>query len=217
MKKSAITFIFAHGAGADMDSDFMLEMSTLIEAQGIHVRRFNFDYMEERRETGKKKPPDRQPKLLTRFAKVLTEVQQQSPRHKLFIGGKSMGGRMATLLLAQEQDQYQELGIDEKALAKIRGVICMGYPFHPPGKPEKLRTEHLADFSTPTLIIQGERDTFGTQEEVANYDLSQQIQFAWMPDGDHSLKPRKKSGYTQKENLAAAAETTAEFIRQNAS
>lgn len=115
----------------------------------------------------------------------------------IYIGGKSMGGRMASLVA-------DELG--------VAGLICLGYPFHPPGKPDKLRTAHLAGLQTPTLICQGERDTFGQRAEVAGYDLSSAINFEWLPDGDHSFKPRKRSGFTEADNLAAAAAACAAFI-----
>lgn len=203
--KQPITFLFAHGAGAGMDSDFMLEMSELISAQGINVVRFEFDYMEERRKTGSKRPPDRQPKLLAKFDKELSRLLEEDPQHHLFIGGKSMGGRMATLLVTEQT-------FDSAQSAK--GVICMGYPFHPPGKPEKLRTEHLESMQTPTLILQGERDTFGTREEVPNYPLSGTIKTSWLTDGDHSLKPRKKSGVLYEENMKTAAETAVEFMQK---
>jgi predicted alpha/beta-hydrolase family hydrolase len=92
------------------------------------------------------------------------------------------------------------------------GLVCLGYPFHPPGKPEKQRTEHLAALRTPTLILQGERDTFGTREEVEGYDLSPAIRVAYLPDGDHGFKPRKASGHTEAENIKSAARLTADFI-----
>ncbi|HSG39062.1 MAG TPA: alpha/beta family hydrolase, partial [Thermoanaerobaculia bacterium] len=114
------------------------------------------------------------------------------------IGGKSMGGRMASLVA------------DE---AGVRGLVCLGYPFHPPGQLEKLRTAHLKDLRTPALIVQGTRDPFGTREEVAGYELSPKIRIAWMEDGDHSLKPRKSSGRTEAGNLAAAVEEVAGFVR----
>ena len=96
------------------------------------------------------------------------------------------------------------------------GVVCLGYPFHPPGKPERLRTEHLETLKTPTLIVQGTRDRFGTQEEVAGYSLSSAIELAWMQDGDHSFKPRKKSGRTLEQNLATAADAVVGFIQRRA-
>ncbi|MFW2389537.1 MAG: alpha/beta family hydrolase, partial [Polyangiales bacterium] len=138
---------------------------------------------------------DRPPKLIARFQEALEQV---GPASEVFIGGKSMGGRIASMIA------------DEVGAA---GVVCLGYPFHPSGKPDRLRTEHLASLRTPTLIVQGTRDRLGTMEEVGGYDLSSAIKLAWMEDGDHSFKPRKKSGRTNDQNLAAAAEAVVAFIQ----
>ena len=134
------------------------------------------------------------PKLLACYREVVEA--QQGP---VILAGKSMGGRAATMLA------------DDIACA---GVVAFGYPFHPPGKPENLRTAHLEPMRTPTLIVQGERDTFGTRDEVAGYGLSQQIRLRWIDDGDHSLKPRKKSGFTLEGNLAAAMDAAVAFARE---
>jgi hypothetical protein len=96
--------------------------------------------------------------------------------------------------------------------ARARGLVCLGYPFHPPGKPAQLRTAHLAGLRTPALIVQGERDPFGTREEVATYKLSKSIRIEWIPDADHSLKSPKKSGRTEKQNLAQAVSALTTFI-----
>ena len=104
-----------------------------------------------------------------------------------------MGGRVASLL------------VDELAASDdVRGCLCLGYPFHPPGKPLQLRTEHLAALRTPTLILQGERDSFGRREEVETYNLSPQVQLGWIPSGDHSFKPTRSSGLSEEENWATA-------------
>ena len=190
---AAATLVVAHGAGAAMDSDFMEQMAQNIAQKGIRVVRFEFPYMHKRRLEGSKKPPDRMPILEQTWKDVIAAV---GGKH-LFIGGKSMGGRVASMIA------------DE---AGVSGLICLGYPFHPPGKPEKLRTEHLENLRTPTLILQGERDTFGKREEVATYTLSDQIHVSWLADGDHSLKPRKKSGLTLEQNLEQAGEQAARFI-----
>jgi predicted alpha/beta-hydrolase family hydrolase len=121
------------------------------------------------------------------------------PASEVVIGGKSMGGRIASMIA------------DE---AGVAGVVCLGYPFHPPGKPERLRTAHLETLETPTLIVQGTRDQLGTAEDVASYALSPSIEIAWMEDGDHSFKPRKKSGRTHEQNLDAGAEAVVDFIRR---
>ena len=96
--------------------------------------------------------------------------------------------------------------------AGVAGLVCLGYPFHPPGRPEKTRTEHLADLRTPALILQGERDRFGTPGDVAGYELSASITVEWLPDGDHDLAPRKRSGRTLEQNWNDAVEAIAGFV-----
>ena len=127
---------------------------------------------------------------------VETVLDDGADVSRLLIGGKSMGGRIATMV-ADEMN--------------VAGLVCLGYPFHPPGKPEKTRTEHLKEIKTPTLILQGERDALGTREDVADYELSKRIQMVWLPDGDHSFKPRKKSGITLEENMQKAVKVFTEF------
>ena len=193
---SARRLLLAHGAGAPMDSPFMNTIADKIAAADIEVVRFEFEYMAKRREDGTRRGPDRAPKLVDRFKEVLTFV---GPADEVVIGGKSMGGRIASMIA------------DEVGAA---GVVCLGYPFHPPGKPERLRTAHLETLQTPTLIVQGTRDRLGSKEEVESYSLSSSIELAWMGDGDHSFKPRKKSGRTLEENLQAGADAVVELIRR---
>jgi predicted alpha/beta-hydrolase family hydrolase len=179
-----------------MDSPFMNTIAEKVAAAGVEVIRFEFEYMAKRREDGVRRGPDRAPVLIARFKEVLGMV---GPANEVVIGGKSMGGRIASMIA-------DEVG--------ATGVACLGYPFHPPGKPDQLRTAHLETLEAPTLIVQGTRDRFGTEEEVALYPLSPSIEIAWMGDGDHSFKPRKKSGRTLEENLEAAADAVVEFIRR---
>jgi predicted alpha/beta-hydrolase family hydrolase len=188
-------FVFAHGAGAGQNSEFMELMAKGIAKHKINVVRFNFAYMQSAEESGKRRPPDRADKLLIQFTELLNQIDNSLP---IFIGGKSMGGRMASMLLEE---------------STAEGCICMGYPFHPPGKPEKLRTQHLLSINKPLLILQGERDTFGKREEIASFNLSQQIQVIYLADGDHSFKPRKASGQNLEANLHKAIEHSAAFIR----
>ncbi|CZF85049.1 Alpha/beta hydrolase family protein [Grimontia celer] len=189
------TFIFAHGAGAGMEHDFMAEVAEMIADHGIRVVRFNFPYMVKRAEDGKKRPPDRAPKLLEAFKEVIAEYRTE----KTVIGGKSMGGRMASHLADVEG---------------LKGIACLGFPFHPPGKPEKDKGEHLADLSLSTLILQGERDTFGNRAELEGYRLSDKVTLTFIPDGDHSFKPRKASGHTETGNRQMAADHIAAFIKE---
>ena len=190
-----ITFIFAHGAGAGMDHEFMQSVAKGLAFKGIRVIRFNFPYMIKRAEDGKRRPPDRAPKLLEAYQEIIEQVDAD----KLVIGGKSMGGRMASHL--SEVD-------------KVAAMACLGFPFHPPGKPEKYKGEHLAELAKPCLILQGERDTFGKREEFADFELSDSIRVEFIPDGDHSFKPRKSSGYTEQQNIALTVEKLSAFIKE---
>jgi predicted alpha/beta-hydrolase family hydrolase len=187
-------YVFAHGAGGAMDTPFMTTVARELGERGIRVVRFEFPYMAARRTGGKRGAPDREPVLLNTWREVVAELGG-GPR--LFIGGKSMGGRMATLVA------------DE---LKVRGAVVFGYPFHPPGQPNKLRTAHLETLTTPMLVLQGERDPFGTRADVTGYQLSSQIRVEWIPDGDHSLKPRAKSGTTERDNLLHAIDAAANFM-----
>ena len=195
-ENAVATFVFAHGAGAGKDSDFMQDVAAKLAEQGINVVRFNFPYMQKSAETGKKRPPDRAPVLEQTFLDVVDGLDEALP---IFIGGKSMGGRMSTLILSK---------------SKAKAAMCFGYPFHPPGKPEKLRTEHLQDMDKPVLILQGERDTFGNQLEVNEYVLSEAVETRFFKDGDHSLKPRKASGLTQEQHINSAVEQCVSFIHR---
>jgi predicted alpha/beta-hydrolase family hydrolase len=124
-------------------------------------------------------------------------VAELNGGERLVIGGKSMGGRIASMVA-------DEVG--------ARGLVCLGYPFHPPGRPEKLRTAHLETLSTPALIVQGTRDAFGTREDVLGYRLSPAIRVAWLEDGDHSWKPRASSGRTEAQNMAEALTAIRGFL-----
>ncbi|PRB81943.1 alpha/beta family hydrolase [Pseudomonas sp. MYb185] len=190
----AATLLLAHGAGAPMDSDYLDLLAEALAAQGIKVLRFEFPYMASRRESGGKRPPNPMPVLQDSF-----RLHYQALSGPLFIGGKSMGGRVASLLA-------DELG--------AAGLICFGYPFHPPGKPDKPRTAHLAQLRTPTLILQGTRDPFGKPEEVEGYELSEQIQVNWLASGDHDFKPLKSSGMDQLQLIGQAAHRAATFMRR---
>lgn len=182
--------ILAHGAGAPMDHPFMEYFAKELAKHGCRVARFEFPYMAARRTSGKRPGPDRAPKLIETWLAVINAFEGK----RVIIGGKSMGGRIASMVA------------DE---AKVAGLFCLGYPFHPPGKPEKLRTEHLEKLKTPTLILQGTRDPFGKAEEVAEYKLSKKIKVHWLEDGDHGFKPRKSSGRTEEQNWQEAVEKIA--------
>ena len=185
--------ILAHGAGAPMDSPWMESFAGLLADRGIRVARFEFAYMAARR-TGTRRPAPRAESVLDEYRAAVARVSAETDAVPA-IGGKSFGGRVASLI------------VDElHAAGRIGALVCLGYPFHPMGKPEQLRTAHLAELATPTLICQGERDIMGSRDEVAGYELSPAIDFSWAPDGDHDLKPRKASGLTLADNLTAAAD-----------
>jgi uncharacterized protein len=195
------TLLMAHGAGAPMDSAWMQATAMAIATSGLRVVRFEFGYMAARRE-GHRKPPPRAELLMPEY---LSAVEQIPIAGHLIIGGKSMGGRVGSMVAD-----------DLFAAGKILGLLCLGYPFHPPGKPAQLRTKHLLDLMTPTLICQGTRDEFGSREEVSKYELSDRIEMLWLEDGDHDLKPRKTvTGITVDDHLrtlAAAVRTWSDLI-----
>ena len=172
--------VLAHGAGAGQQHPFMTAMASLLAARGIDVVTFDFDYMRERR-----KVPDKAPVLEACFGRVVdwATAQPEFSRHRLFIGGKSMGGRMATHLAAAG---FVARGGDGPSVA---GVVALGYPLHPPGKPLQLRTAHLPAIRTPLLIVQGSRDTFGTPDELQPVieGMTAPVTLHVVAGGDHSL------------------------------
>ena len=205
--------VLAHGAGAGKEHEFMQAMSALFVERQIDVVLFNFPYMQTIKETGKRRPPDKADKLLQHFHDVVAHIETScvetgTVKHidtenthatlPTFIGGKSMGGRMATMSIED--------------MPSVKGAVAFGYPFHPPGKPEKTRTDHLQTVTKPLLIVQGERDTFGTKDEVTTYGLCPTIELAFLVDGDHSFKPRKASGFTQEAHLKTAVDMACDFI-----
>ena len=194
-KRAPLTFALAHGAGAPMDHPFMTHIAEGIAAAGFRVARFEFPYMAKRRADGRKRPPDREPALRDCFGQVAMALGTDT----LVIGGKSMGGRIASMMADT---------------LKVRGLICLGYPFHAPGKPDKLRTEHLKAIRTPTLILQGSRDPFGTVADIPGYGLAKKIRVHAVEDGEHSFKPRKASGRTEKQNLDEAVTEAVKFLKR---
>lgn len=195
---AAVTILLAHGAGAPMDSTSMTAAALALAGVGFRVARFEFGYMAARRTADGRKPPPRAETLNPEYRAAIAQLGAQGT---LVIGGKSMGGRVASMVAD-----------DLHAEGKIAGLLCLGYPFHPPGKPEQLRTRHLADLKTPALICQGTRDEFGTRDEVSRYALSDRIELLWLEDGDHDLKPRKKvSGFSTADHLKTLAEAVARW------
>jgi uncharacterized protein len=197
---SFATILLAHGAGAPMDSPAMNGIAEVLAGSGFRVARFEFAYMAARRQ-GVRKPPPKAELLCDEYRDAVRSLGAAGP---LIIGGKSMGGRVASMVA--------DALFTER---RIAGLLCLGYPFHPPAKPQQLRTAHLAELKTPTLIVQGTRDPFGTRDEVSSYALSDRIEIAWLEDGDHDLKPRKKvSGLSAADHLDALAHATEAWARR---
>jgi predicted alpha/beta-hydrolase family hydrolase len=191
------TIIFAHGAGMPMDHDYMRQFSLLLSQRGFKVIRFEFLYMQHRRETGKQKFPDKLDALVGRFKEVIDNCRSDicESNKPLYLLGKSLGGRVATLIAN-----------DIDPLLQLKGVFVLGYPFHPIGKPSILRTAHLQNQKIEVSIFQGERDKFGSMTEVLEYQHTLDVALYWLEDGDHDLKPRVKSGFTQLQHLSKVAD-----------
>jgi predicted alpha/beta-hydrolase family hydrolase len=195
--KARTTILLAHGAGAPMDSASMTATATALAGAGFRVARFEFGYMAARRD-GQRKPPPRAETVIPEYRAAVDALGAKGP---LIIGGKSMGGRVASMAA----DELHAAG-------RIAGLLCLGYPFHPPGKSTQLRTAHLTDLRTPTLICQGTRDEFGTRDEVAGYALPDRIELLWLEDGDHDLRPRKSvSGFTAADHLRTVAAAVSDW------
>lgn len=193
------TITLAHGAGAPMDSAAMTGAATALTEAGFRVARFEFGYMASRRTAGTRKPPPRADKLTGEYLAAVEALGATGP---LVIGNKSMGGRVASILA----DELHAAG-------RIAGLLCLGYPFHPPEKPQPLRTAHLMSLKSLTLICQGTRDPFGTQDEVVGYDLSAAIELLWLEDGDHDLKPRNTvSGFSAADHLKTMAAAVSDWF-----
>ena len=194
-----VTIMLAHGAGAPMDSASMNATTKALAAAGLRVARFEFGYMAARRQ-GERKPPPKAEKVIPEY---VTAIDDLGPTNgPLIIGGKSMGGRVASMAADALFDAR-----------RIAGLLCLGYPFHPPGKPQQLRTAHLIGLKTPALICQGTRDEFGDRTEVGEFGLSDEIEIFWLEDGDHDLKPRKAvSGFTTAQHLESVAGKVTEWV-----
>jgi predicted alpha/beta-hydrolase family hydrolase len=184
-----------------MDSSWMNDVCGLLGDRGIRTVRFEFAYMAGRRE-GVRRPPPKAESSMGEYRDAVAEIvgTAGSP---VVIGGKSYGGRVASLVA----DELHAAGT-------VSGLVCLGYPFHPPEKPAQPRTAHLLALQTPALICQGTRDPFGGSDEVPGYGLPPTIEVRWFDDGDHDLRPRKAiSGHTVREHLTMAADAVAVFAR----
>lgn len=195
--------LLAHGAGAPMDSSFMEMLSAALERQAIATVRFEFPYMVRRREDGRKRPPDRMPVLLDSFRAEVARVREEvGPGCSVLVGGKSMGGRVASMLASEE-------ALD------ISGVVCFGYPFHPPGKLDRWRIDHFSFISCPLMIVQGTRDPFGKPDEIAALgELQGLSRLCWLDGGNHDFQTPAKHPDTQAMLIERAAVETGRFVQE---
>ena len=191
---SAVTFVLAHGAGVPMDAPFMNCFAEGVAESGIRVARFEFPYMQRQRAEGKRIPPSSAAVLVERYLAVVGALGGGS---RLVIGGKSLGGRIATLIANQ---------------VEAKGVVCLGYPFHPPEKPENTRIEYLKNIAASTLILQGAEDPFGSPDEVAEYGLPENVKVTWLDGGDHHLAMAGSSDAENEQNWTEGAQAIVEFI-----
>ena len=192
-------FLLAHGAGAPMDSDWMNQLTQLLTKEGITTVRFEFPYMAQRRQTGIKRPPNQTSVLLDCWRETASLLKSRFPLEKMFIGGKSMGGRMASLVA------------DE---LHINGLICFGLPFHPPEKRSSPTDYfHCKKFLVRLLLFKENEILWGVRKKFFPTGYQKNIQVSFLESGDHSFKPLKKSGYTLEGHLFTAAKQAAGFIR----
>ena len=194
--------VLAHGAGADQRHRVMVALARGIAADGVGVTTFNFLYTERRR-----KSPDRAPVLIDTWRAVVDDVMARlDSTVRVVIGGKSMGGRMASMALAEPTSP---------ALARVSGLVLLGYPLHPPGKPEQLRTAHLPQLRVPVLLVHGTRDAFGTRAEIEPVfrSLPTRVDFEFIEDGDHSFAVPKSRGLSETAVLAAISARVAGWVR----
>ena len=193
-EQAEVTVVLAHGAGVPMDAPFMTAFAEGIAERGHRVVRFEFPYMQKQRAEGKRFPPSPGAVLVERYLAVVGAL---GGGQGLVIGGKSLGGRIATLIANQVQ---------------AKGVVCLGYPFHPPEKPDNVRIEYLKSIEAPTLILQGAEDPFGAPEEVAEYGLPDNVKITWLDGGDHHLATAEDSEISDEQNWAEGAGAIAEFV-----
>lgn len=197
------TLLLAHGAGASMDSSFMNRFAEAAARHGIQAVRFEFPYMAARREGGKKAPPPRAELLIADYERAVARLLDKVD-DPILIGGKSMGGRVAAIY-----------GGEENLPDRVAGVTCLGYPFHPTGKPDEWRLAPLQNCRLPVLILQGDRDPFGSREEVEAQNLPETVEITWLEDGNHDFGPRGRSPATWNGNIDNAAAAVAAFARRN--
>jgi uncharacterized protein len=191
--------LIAHGAGAGPDSTFMERCRDALAERGVQTLAIEFAYLQQMRREARRRPPPRVDRLVEELARWC-DLLSHPDLPPLWLGGKSMGGRVASLLAARDG---------------AAGLVLCGYPFHPPGKPESLRLSHWPLIACPVLVVQGSRDPFGSREEIVGYDLGQ-ARVHLLEDGDHDWQPRRASGRTQASLIHEAAEVIAGFMAEPA-
>jgi predicted alpha/beta-hydrolase family hydrolase len=199
---SAPLLVLAHGAGADQRHRFMEAIARRLSDRGVSAVTFNFLSTERKR-----RAPDRAPVLEATWTTVLDAVVARlNPEATIAIGGKSMGGRIASQVAASKPGS--------EAWRHVRGLLLLGYPLHPPGRPEKPRVAHLPAIEIPILLVQGTRDTFGTREEVEPMfgALKARVDYEFIEGGDHSFAVPKSSGHSEADILDRVADRAATWI-----
>jgi predicted alpha/beta-hydrolase family hydrolase len=197
-RQAGVTLILGHGAGAGQTSSFMVGFATALAARGIETVTFNFLYMEQGRRL-----PDSNDKLEASYRAVIdTVAHRKSGRGRLAIGGKSMGGRIASQVAAA-------------GASDVAGLVFLGYPLHPPGKKDQLRAKHLSQIKAPMLFAQGSRDAFGTPEELRPIikKLKPPAELYVVEGGDHSFKVLKRAGVAQEDVYKAVQDRIDQWLR----
>jgi predicted alpha/beta-hydrolase family hydrolase len=198
-ERAGVTIVLGHGAGANQSSPFMRMVANGFATRGIDAMTFNFLYTEQGRHL-----PDPKARLESCYAAVIDAAlnHRKLKKNQLVIGGKSMGGRIASQVAAAEAD-------------RIAGLVFLGYPLHPPGRPDKLRDEHLNDIKAPMLFVQGARDAFGTEEEIRAVikKLRLPATLYAVEGGDHSFKIPKRLGVPQQTVYETIMDKVAEWAR----
>jgi predicted alpha/beta-hydrolase family hydrolase len=202
--KAGITLLLGHGAGAPQESRWMVAYASELAARGIDVVTFNFLYMEQKRRV-----PDRAEQLETCYRAAIDAARARTPSSRLAIGGKSMGGRIASQVAA---------ALPDGGASNLLGLVFLGYPLHPPGQPNVLRTSHLPRVQAPMLFVQGTRDSFGTPDELTPViaTLSPRATIHAVMNGDHSLSLPKKSGTPESDVRAGVCDRIVRWLRERA-
>ncbi|MBB3191326.1 alpha/beta family hydrolase [Halomonas cerina] len=193
--------LMTHGAGAGQDSTFLQRLRDDLAEAGVQTLAIEFTYLRRMRQEGRRRPPPRIDRLIEELSRWCDSVSHPG-LVPLWLGGKSLGGRVASLLAARG--------------AGVAGLVLCGYPFHPPRQPDRLRLGHWHELPCPTLVVQGSRDPFGTRDEVAGYALPEVTEVHWLEDGDHDWMPRRATRREQRELIREAATRIAAFMVEHA-